>query len=119
MQLIFEEFKLNLFSKEIFVFTPNGNKNTSKRCFCSRFCIRYSLSIRSKLFGCKVNGKIIPLSHKLRSGDQVEVISSEKQKPKKSCKLCDHCQSKKQNKEFIERWKKMIANDGKEILKEN
>ena len=78
-----EEFKLNLFSKEIFVFTPNGDLRTLPK---GASALDFAFDIHSQLgancLGCKVNGKIIPLSHKLKSGDQVEVISSEKQKPK-------------------------------------
>ena len=72
-----EEFKLNLFSKEIFVFTPNGDLRTLPK---GASALDFAFDIHSQLgancLGCKVNGKIIPLSHKLKSGDQVEVISS-------------------------------------------
>ena len=113
-----EEFKLNLFSKEIFVFTPNGDLRTLPK---GASALDFAFDIHSQLgancLGCKVNGKIIPLSHKLKSGDQVEVISSEKQKPKKSwLNFVVTAKAKNKIKSSLKDEKKMIANDGKEIL---
>ena len=113
-----EEFKLNLFSKEIFVFTPNGELRTLPK---GASALDFAFDIHSQLgencLGCKVNGKIIPLSHKLKSGDQVEVISSENQKPKKSwLNFVVTAKAKNKIKSSLKNEKKLIAKDGKEIL---
>jgi GTP pyrophosphokinase len=114
-----EEFKLNLFSKEIFVFTPNGELKTLPR---GASALDFAFEIHSQLgancLGCKVNGKITPLSHKLKSGDQVEVISSLKQKPKKSwLNFVVTAKAKNKIKSSLKDEKKIIADEGKEILK--
>ncbi len=114
-----EEFKLNLFSKEIFVFTPNGELKTLPR---GASTLDFAFEIHSQLgancLGCKVNGKITPLSHKLKSGDQVEVISSLKQKPKKSwLNFVVTAKAKNKIKSCLKDEKKIIADEGKEVLK--
>ncbi len=77
-----EEFKLNLYSKEIFVFTPKGDlfslaKGATALDFA--FAIHTEIGLRTR--GTKVNGKLVPLSHVLNSGDQVEIITSNNAKP--------------------------------------
>ena len=113
-----EEFKLNLFSKEIFVFTPNGDLRTLPK---GASVLDFAFDIHSQLgancLGCKVNGKLVPLSHKLKSGDQVEVISSKNQKPKKA--WLDYvltAKAKNKIKSSLKDDKKIIAEEGKEIL---
>ncbi len=113
-----EEFKLNLFSKEIFVFTPNGELKTLPQ---GSSALDFAFEIHSQLgancLGCKVNGKITPLSHKLKSGDQVEVISSKKQKPKKSwLNFVVTAKAKNKIKSSLNEEKKIIADEGKEVL---
>jgi len=113
-----EEFKLNLFSKEIFVFTPNGElKTLPKGASALDFAFDIHTQLGATCLGCKVNGKIVPLSHKLKSGDQVEVISSHKQKPKKSwLNFVVTARAKNKIKSSLKDEKKRIAEDGKEIL---
>jgi len=113
-----EEFKLNLFSKEIFVFTPNGDLRTLPK---GASVLDFAFDIHSQLgancLGCKVNGRLVPLSHKLKSGDQVEVISSKNQKPKKA--WLDYvltAKAKNKIKSSLKDDKKIIAEEGKEIL---
>lgn len=113
-----EEFKLNLFSKEIFVFTPNGDLRTLPK---GASALDFAFDIHSQLgascLGCKVNGKLVPLSHKLKSGDQVEVISSNSQKPKKGwLDFVITAKAKNKIKSSLKDEKKSIAADGKEIL---
>ena len=95
-----DEFKLNLFSKEIFVFTPNGElKTLPKGASALDFAFEIHTQLGANCLGCKVNGKLVPLSHTLKSGDQVEVISSKNQKPKKAwLSFVITAKAKKQNK---------------------
>ncbi len=113
-----EEFKLNLFSKEIFVFTPNGELRTlPKGASALDFAFDIHTQLGATCLGCKVNAKIVPLSHKLKSGDQVEVISSQKQKPKKSwLNYVITAKAKNKIKSSLKDEKKRIADEGKEIL---
>jgi GTP pyrophosphokinase len=113
-----EEFKLNLFSKEIFVFTPNGDLRTLPK---GASVLDFAFDIHSQLgatcLGCKVNGRLVPLSHKLKSGDQVEVITSHNQKPKKAwLNYVITAKAKNKIKSSLKDAKKAIAEDGKEIL---
>lgn len=77
-----DEFKLNLFSSEIVVFTPKGQtKNLPKGSTALDFAYEIHSEIGNKAIGAKVNHKLVPLSHELSSGDQVEIITAETQKP--------------------------------------
>jgi GTP pyrophosphokinase len=78
-----DNFKLNLFSEEIFLFTPKGDLRVlPKGSSPIDFAFDIHTEVGSTILGSKVNGKLVPLSHKLRSGDQVEILTSQKQKPK-------------------------------------
>ena len=78
-----DEFKLNLFSKEIQVFTPKGQIRTlPKKATTLDFAYDIHTDIGNRCIGAKVNHKLVPLSHVLKSGDQVEILTSEKQSPK-------------------------------------
>jgi GTP pyrophosphokinase len=77
-----EEFKLNLYSKEIYVFTPKGElKSLPKDATALDFAFSIHTDIGLKCRGAKVNGKLVPLSHTLNSGDQIEVITTTINKP--------------------------------------
>ena len=72
--------KLNLFASEIFVFTPKGEiKTMPARCTALDFAFQIHTFLGSHCIGAKVNHKLVPLSHKLQSGDQVEILSSKSQ----------------------------------------
>ena len=76
------EFKLNLFAKEIRVFTPKGEMRTlPKGASVLDFAYDIHTEIGNSCIGGKVNHKLVPMSHRLQSGDQVEVLTSDKQKP--------------------------------------
>ena len=78
-----DDFKLNLFSDEIFVFTPGGDMKTLPgNATALDFAFEIHTDLGSKCIGAKVNHKLVPLSHKLHSGDQVEILTSNKQTPK-------------------------------------
>lgn len=77
-----DDFKLNLFSSEIMVFTPKGHIVTlPKDATALDFAYDIHTEIGNKAIGAKVNHRLVPLSHKLSSGDQVEILSSDVQKP--------------------------------------
>src|SRR5699024_6434854 len=77
-----EQFKLNLYSKEIFVFTPEGDlKSLPKGATALDFAFSIHTEIGLRTRGARVNGKLVPLSHRLKSGDQVEIIKSENIRP--------------------------------------
>ena len=77
-----EDFKLNLYAEEIFVFTPNGDlKSLPKDATPLDFSFSIHTEIGMKTRGAKVNGKLVPLNHILQSGDQVDIITSENAKP--------------------------------------
>ncbi len=77
------DFKLNLFSDEIVVFTPNGEmRNLPSGATTLDFAFDIHTQIGRQCIGAKVNHKLVPLSQPLRSGDQIEIITSKKQQPK-------------------------------------
>lgn len=77
-----DDFKLNLFSSEIMVFTPKGHIITlPKDATALDFAYEIHTAIGNRAIGAKVNYKLVPLSHNLSSGDQVEILTSEVQKP--------------------------------------
>jgi len=78
-----DEFRLNLFSQEIQVFTPKGLiKTLPKHASALDFAYEIHTDIGNQCIGAKVNHKLVPLNHVLRSGDQVEILTSDNQKPK-------------------------------------
>jgi guanosine-3',5'-bis(diphosphate) 3'-pyrophosphohydrolase len=78
-----DNFKLNLFSEEIFVFTPQGDMRIlPKGASPLDFAFDIHTEVGANTLGTKVNGKLVPLSYKLKSGDQIEIITSTKQQPK-------------------------------------
>jgi GTP pyrophosphokinase len=114
-----EEFKLNLYAKEIFVFTPNGDlKSLPKQATPLDFAFSIHTEVGLKTRGAKVNGKLVPLNHKLQSGDQVSVITSENAKPNSN--WLDYATTGRaisKIKSALKEDRKIIAEDGKEILR--
>jgi len=113
-----DDFKLNLFEEEIFVFSPTGDLVTLPNGGTSLdFAFQIHTDLGKSCLGTKVNGKLVPLSHKLKSGDQIEIISSSKQTPKENW-LDFVITSKARNKikNSLKQERKSIAQDGKEIL---
>ena len=113
-----EQFKLNLYAKEIFVFTPKGDiKSLPKGATSLDFAFSIHSQIGYKTRGTRVNGKLVPLSHVLKSGDQVDVITSENTKP--SANWLDYvttARAKSKIKSSLNEEKKRISADGKELL---
>ena len=78
-----DDFKLNLFSDEMFVFTPKGDMKTLPvNATALDFAFEIHTKVGEHCIGAKVNHKLAPLSHVLASGDQVEILNSVKQQPK-------------------------------------
>ncbi|ALM09202.1 MFS transporter [Sediminicola sp. YIK13] len=114
-----EEFKLNLYSKEIFVFTPKGElKSLPKGATPLDFAFNIHTEVGMKTRGAKVNGKLVPLNTTLHSGDQVEVITSEQAKPNQSwLDYATTARARSKIKSSLKEEKKSIALDGKEVLR--
>jgi GTP pyrophosphokinase len=114
-----EQFKLNLYAKEIFVFTPNGDlKSLPKNATPLDFSFSIHTEIGMKTRGAKVNGKLVPLNHILQSGDQVDIITSENAKP--TVNWLDYVittRAKSKIKSALKEDEKAIALEGKEILR--
>jgi guanosine-3',5'-bis(diphosphate) 3'-pyrophosphohydrolase len=113
-----EDFKLNLFAEEIYIYTPKGDlKILPSGSTALDFAFAIHTDIGCKCIGAKVNYKLVPLSHKLRSGDQVEVITSGKQKPSEDwLSFVVTAKAKSRIKDSLKDEKRRIAADGKLAL---
>ncbi|QOD61302.1 bifunctional (p)ppGpp synthetase/guanosine-3',5'-bis(diphosphate) 3'-pyrophosphohydrolase [Polaribacter haliotis] len=113
-----EEFKLNLYSKEIYVFTPKGDlKSLPKDASALDFAFSIHTDVGLKCRGAKVNGKLVPLSYTLKSGDQIEVITSSTNKP--NARWLDFvitARAKTKIRAALKDEEKKIAEEGKAIL---
>ncbi|WKD86589.1 GTP pyrophosphokinase [Polaribacter huanghezhanensis] len=113
-----EDFKLNLYSKEIFVFTPLGDlKSLPKGASALDFAFSIHTDVGLKCRGAKVNGKLVPLSYELKSGDQVEVQTSAVNKP--NVRWLDFvmtARARTKIKTALKEEEKKIAEEGKAIL---
>ena len=114
-----EDFKLNLYSEEIFVFTPQGElKSLPNGSSVLDFAFSIHTEIGSKARGARINGKLVPLSRTLKSGENVEIITSVNSKP--TANWLDHVitsRARSRIKSAINEEKKRIAEDGKELLR--
>ncbi|MFT5184787.1 MAG: guanosine-3',5'-bis(diphosphate) 3'-pyrophosphohydrolase, partial [Flavobacteriales bacterium] len=114
-----DNFKLNLFSEEIYIFTPNGElKTLPKGSKALDFAFHIHTQVGSQCIGAKVNHKLVPLSHELKSGDQVEVLTSKKQTPKEDwLNFVITARARQKIKNSLKEEKRMIAREGKEMLR--
>ena len=114
-----EQFKLNLYAKEIFVFTPQGElKSLPVDATPLDFAFAIHTEVGLKTRGAKVNGKLVPLSKKLKSGDRVEILTSDKIRP--SSNWMDYATTAKARskiKSTLNAEKKVLAKEGKEKLR--
>ncbi|MCC7302956.1 MAG: bifunctional (p)ppGpp synthetase/guanosine-3',5'-bis(diphosphate) 3'-pyrophosphohydrolase [Bacteroidia bacterium] len=113
-----DDFKLNLFADEIFVFTPKGEMRTLPS---GSTALDFAFDIHTKVgetcIAAKVNHKLVPLSHKLNSGDQVEIINSSKQAPKEDwITYVITAKAKSKIKAALKEEKKKIADEGRDML---
>ena len=114
-----EEFKLNLYSKEIFVFTPKGELiSLPKGATPLDFAFNIHTEVGMHTRGAKVNGKLVPLSTPLKSGDRLEVITSDSAKPNQNwLEYATTARARSKIRSSLREEKKSVANEGKEILR--
>ncbi|MDG1660585.1 MAG: RelA/SpoT family protein, partial [Winogradskyella sp.] len=114
-----EQFKLNLYSKEIFVFSPKGDlKSLPKGATPLDFAFSIHTEVGMKTRGAKVNGKLVPLSYELTSGNRVEILTSENAKPNSNwLDYSTTARARSKIKSALNADKKEIGEDGKEILR--
>ena len=113
-----DDFKMNLFSDEIFIFTPKGALlQLPMGATALDFAFEIHTDVGARCIGAKVNHKLVPLSHKLQNGDQVEIITSGKQVPKEDwLNIVVTAKAKSKIKSSLKEEKRKIAENGKEIL---
>ncbi|MDA8596155.1 bifunctional (p)ppGpp synthetase/guanosine-3',5'-bis(diphosphate) 3'-pyrophosphohydrolase [Flavobacteriaceae bacterium] len=113
-----KNFKLNLYSKEIFVFTPNGEiKALPKGASALDFAFSIHTDIGLKCRGAKVNGKLVTIDYELNSGDQVEIITASTKKPNSrwlDFVITSRARTKIKN--ALKEDEKLISEEGKQIL---
>ena len=113
-----ENVRLNLYSKEIYTFTPNGQiKNLPKGSTAIDFAFAVHTEVGYHCRGAKINGKLVPLSRELNSGDQVEIITSPNQKPK--LQWLDYAvtsRARTKIKNSLKEDEKKMGEEGKELL---
>jgi GTP pyrophosphokinase len=113
-----EDFKLNLYAKEIYVFTPKGDlKSLPKDASALDFAFAIHTDVGLKCRGAKVNGKLVPLSYTLSSGDQIEVITSSTNKP--NSRWLDFvitARARTKIRAALKEEEKAIAEEGKAVL---
>ena len=112
--------KLNLFASEIFVFTPKGEiKTMPAGCTALDFAFSIHTFLGSHCIGAKVNHKLVPISHKLQSGDQVEIITSKAQHVNPSwINFVSTAKAKAKIQAILRRDNREIQKAGEEILQE-
>ncbi|MFZ9944025.1 MAG: TGS domain-containing protein, partial [Bacteroidia bacterium] len=111
-----DDFKLNLFADEIFIFTPKGELKTMPvGSTALDFAFDIHTDVGSRCIGAKINHKLVPISHKLNSGDQVEILTSTKQHPKEEwLSMVVTAKAKSKIKSVLREHKRLLAEDGKE-----
>jgi guanosine-3',5'-bis(diphosphate) 3'-pyrophosphohydrolase len=114
-----QDFKLDLFTEEIYIYTPKGDMRVlPKDATALDFAFDIHSELGARCIGAKVNYRLVPLSHTLKSGDQVEVITSGKQKPSEDwLTFVTTAKAKSRIKYYLKEEKRKIAEDGKEMLR--
>jgi GTP pyrophosphokinase len=113
-----DSFKMNLFSSEIFVFTPRGEMVTlPKGATALDFAFDVHSEVGAHCLGTKVNGKLVPLSSPLKSGDQIEVLTSLKQEPKEDwLSFVKTGKAKQRIRQSLKKEKQLITGQGQITL---
>jgi GTP diphosphokinase / guanosine-3',5'-bis(diphosphate) 3'-diphosphatase len=114
-----QDFKLDLFTEEIYIYTPKGDMRVlPKGATALDFAFDIHTELGRHCIGAKVNYRLVPLSHQLDSGDQIEVITSSKQNPSEDwLNFLVTAKAKSRVKSYLKEDKRKIAEDGKEVLK--
>ena len=118
-QEFLDDFKGNLYNEEIFVFTPNGDlKTLPQNSTVIDFAFSIHSELGSKCTGAKIDDKLVPINHQLKSGDQVNVITSSNQKPSEDwLKKVVTSKAKSAIKNNINRQRKNLSSQGKDLIK--
>jgi GTP pyrophosphokinase len=113
-----QDFKTSFLAEEIYVYTPKGDvKMLPVGSTALDFAFSIHSAVGSQCIGAKVNHKLVPISHKLRSGDQVEIITSSKQKPTEDwLHLVVTAKAKNKIKDALKEEKRKVADEGKYVL---
>ncbi len=113
-----DDFRGNLFTEEVFVFTPKGElKTLPVGATALDFAFEIHTDIGARCIGAKVNQKLVPINHKLKNGDQIEILTSSKQKPNEDwLRIVVTQKAKSKIKDLLREDKRNIADEGKEIL---
>ncbi len=113
-----DDFRGNLFNEEIFVFTPRGElKNLPVGSTALDFAFDIHTDIGAKCIGAKVNQKLVPINHVMKNGDQIEILTSSKQKPNEDwLRFVVTQKAKSKIKDLLKEAKRKVAEEGKEIL---
>lgn len=114
-----DDFRLNLFTEEVFAFTPKGDlKTLPKGATALDFAFQIHTDVGLQCLGAKVNQKIVPLNYQLKNGDQVEIITSKKQKPSEGwVQFVVSARAKSKIKNALKEEKRKLAIHGKDFLK--
>ena len=115
---LMDNIKLNLYSKEVFVFTPKGE---IKILPIGSTALDFAFSVHSELgmkcLGAKINGRLVPISYVLQNGDQIDILSSQNQKPKADwLEIVVTSKAKSKIKNYLNSEKNNLVSEGKEIL---
>lgn len=115
---LLDNIKLNLYSKEVFVFTPKGEiKILPINSTALDFAFSVHTDLGMKCLGAKVNGRLVPISYKLQNGDQMDILSSQNQKPKADwLDFVVTSKAKSKIKNYLNSEKNNLVAEGKEIL---
>jgi guanosine-3',5'-bis(diphosphate) 3'-pyrophosphohydrolase len=113
-----DDFRGNLFNEEVFVFTPKGElKTIPKGATALDFAFEIHTDIGAKCIGAKVNQKLVPINHVLKNGDQIEILTSSKQKPNEDwLRFVISPKAKSKIKDLLKEDRRKIAEEGKEVL---
>ncbi len=113
-----DDFKLNLFADEIYVFTPKGDlKVLPKNSSILDFAFEIHSDVGLRCIGAKVNQKIVPISYRLSNGDQVEILTSKKMKPSEDwMNYCVTAKAKSKLKDIFREERRRIISIGKKAL---
>ncbi len=113
-----QDFKTSFLAEEIYVYTPKGDvKMLPVGSTALDFAFSIHTMVGSQCIGAKLNHKLVPISHKLRSGDQVEIITSAKQKPNEDwLQIVVTAKAKTKIKDSLKEEKRKVADDGKYML---
>lgn len=113
-----DDFKLSLYAEEVFIFTPKGElRKLPLKSTILDFAFDIHSEVGASCIGAKVNNKLVPISHVLQNGDQVEIITSSKQKPNRGwLDFVITAKAKGKIKQLLKEEKRLKAEEGKEIL---